>query len=304
MKKIKVGIVGYGNLGKALEELLYNDGRFALVCIFSKRDIIAKKTRVDKQENLHKYKNKIDILFLCGGSSSTLRKDCENALTNFCTIDAFDIHKEINSHIKKADKIAKQNSRVAFCSFGWDPGIFSYMRVLFAALNKKTYTSWGIGISQGHSEAIRKINGVYDAIQYTIPDKKIIKKIKNGKEINALSLHTRKCFVVCNKNNREEIKNKIINMPHYFKGYKTIVKFVSTKAIKQIKNLSHKGEVFTGGGEFGFYLKTQSNPHLTANIMIAFGELLYLFYKEKKFGAYSVLDIPMAKLIKNTQNYL
>lgn len=303
MKKICVGILGYGNLGRAVEEIVLNDDRFKLICIFSHRNIKAKQSFVDSVDNLSNYKNKIDILFLCGGSSSTLVKDAKVALKLFNIIDAFDTHKKINTYIKCCDVIAKQNSKIAFCSFGWDPGLFSLMRVLFNSLDKKVYTTWGKGVSQGHGEAVRKIPNVIDAIQYTIPNKRMILKIKNGKFVKG-NIHRRLCYVVAKKIYQKEIKQKILNMPNYFVGYKTDVKFISEDEIKKHKKLYHGGEVFTLGNEFNFSLRTNSNPNLTAKIMVAYSLVEYDFRKKNMFGAYSILDISIGKLIKNSRCYL
>lgn len=305
MKKIKVGIVGYGNLGKAVEELVAKDERFELVCVFSKRDVLGKYAYVENIGNLKKYNGKIDVVFLCAGSSSNLMEQASECLQYFCTVDAFDTHKKIKKHINDCNKTAKANGKVAFCSLGWDPGLFSLMRVLFNALGGNAYTTWGKGVSQGHSEAVRKLDNVKDAIQYTIPNQKIIKKLKCGQNVdNLLGLHTRECFVVADREYQEEIKNKIINMPNYFKGYKTTVKFVNEHEIVKHKKLYHAGEVFTHGGELKFKLKTESNPKITASVMITYSIVLYNYYKNKKYGAYSILDIPMADLLKNSKVFL
>lgn len=302
MKKIRIGIVGYGNLGKAVEELIFNDERFELVCIFSRRNIVAKYAQVEKTENISKFKNKIDLVFLCGGSSSSLMSDAKNCLKYFCTIDAFDTHKKIGNHIKECKKIAKENKKVAFCSFGWDPGLFSLIRVLFNSLGEKTYTTWGEGVSQGHSEAIRRIKNVKDAVQYTIPNNEIVKKIKCGQNVDNLQeLHLRKCYVVAKNEFHEQIKMKIINMPNYFKGFETEVEFVNEGEILKYKKLYHAGEVFTNGEKYGFYLKTDSNPKTTASVMISYSVVLYNYYKKQKYGAFSILDIPIGELLKESK---
>ena len=303
MKKIKFGIVGYGNLGKAVEELLSVDLRFELICVFSSRDITARFCAAEKIENLEAYKGKIDLLFLCGGSSSTLTETAKKAVENFNVIDAYDTHKKIKKYIKDMNILAKNNKKVAFCCFGWDPGLFSLMRVLFIALDQQVFTSWGKGISQGHSEAVRNIENVEDAVQYTIPIKKVVSAIKKGQEASP-SLHKRKCLIVAKKQHQKVIKNLVINMPHYFKDYKTKVKFVNKKTLQKHKKLFHKGEVFTKGANFGFYLKTNSNPHLTAKIMIIYAVALNKFYLNKNFGAYSILDIPFSYLINNFDAYI
>ncbi|MBE7082487.1 MAG: diaminopimelate dehydrogenase [Clostridiales bacterium] len=294
MQKIRVGIVGYGNLGKAVEDLVLQDNRFDLVCIFSKRNIKSVNAKTDFYENLHKYKNKIDILFLCGGSSSNLFEQALDCLKNFNTIDAFDTHKKIAQHIKNCNKAALQNNTIAFCCFGWDPGLFSLMRVLFKSLNKQTFTTWGKGVSQGHTEAIKNIKGVTDALQFTIPNQKQIRQIKCGKSVKNLNLHSRLCYVVADKNMQKYIANKIVNMPHYFKGYNTKVVFVNNSKLLKLKTFCHQGQVFTPKNELCFSLKTKSNPHITASVMLCYASLVKKFKKQQNFGAYSILDIPLS----------
>lgn len=306
MKKIRVGILGYGNLGKSVEKIVHNDKHFKLVAIFSKRNIKGKYATVDFPSNIEKYKNKIDILFLCGGSSSNLMEQAQKSLKYFNCIDAFDTHKKIPEHIKMCNILAKQNNKVAFCSFGWDPGLFSLMRTLFNFLGETTFSSWGKGVSQGHSEALKCIKGVKDAIQYTIPNKKLIDNIKNGKVLqleDEKELHTRECFVVAEPKERQNIVKQILNMPNYFKGYHTKINFIDEDKMKKHKKLYHSGEVFTVGNELSFRLNIESNPDFTAKILVMYSKILYNYYSAKKFGAYSILDIPFSYMF-NTIKYL
>ncbi len=307
MKKIKVGILGYGNLGKSIEELVLNDSNFELVAVFSKRVVKAKIKNVEFINKIEDYKNKIDIMFLCGGSSSNLMEQAKQSLCYFNCIDAFDTHKLIPKHLNVCDDLAKQNKKVAFCSFGWDPGLFSLMRVLFNAFGNKTYTVWGKGVSQGHSEAIRCIKGVKDAVQYTIPNQKLVDKLKSGKLKNLdneKELHVRECFIVAEQKDRAEIFNKVVNMPNYFLGYNTKVNFVDAKKLQKHKCLFHAGEVFDVGGEMSFKLNLKSNPIFTAKVLVAYAKVLFEFYQNKKFGAYSILDVPFSYLIKNAKSYI
>lgn len=306
MKKIKVGILGYGNLGKSIEEVVHNDNHFKLIAIFSKRNITAKYAKVDFSANIEKYKNKIDIMFLCGGSSSNLMEQAKSSLKYFNCIDAFDTHKKIHTHLKDCNILAKQNQKVAFCSFGWDPGLFSLMRTLFNFLDETTFTSWGKGVSQGHSEAIKCIKGVKDAVQYTIPNTKLIEQIKQGKVLHLQdekSLHMRECFVVAEPKDRAEICKQIINMPNYFKDYNTKITFIDEAKMQKHKQMYHAGEVFTSGGKLSFKLKIDSNPNFTARVLVAYSKVLFKFYTAKKYGAYSILDIPFSYMI-NTIKYL
>ena len=308
--KINVGILGFGNLGKAVAHELINDARFNLVAVFTHRKSLTNEeqnkvnnVKLENINNIGKYKRKIKIMFLCGGSSSTLQKDARLALKYFNTIDAFDTHAKIKKYIKSCDKLAKTNKKVAFCSIGWDPGLFSGMRVLFNSLDEKTYTIWGKGVSQGHSEAIRRIEGVKDAVQYTVPNKGLINKLKLG-ELTDGKLHKRECLVVADKKDQKRIENEIKNMPNYFLGYNTKVSFVSQDEILQHKALFHRGEVFTLGNNFNFSLKTNSNPSLTSKIMLSYAIAMLEYIKNKRYGAYSILDIPFAQLLKNSDRFI
>lgn len=306
MKKIRIGILGYGNLGKSIEEIVHNDKHFKLVAVFSKRNIKAKYAKVDFASNIEKYKDKIDIMFLCGGSSSNLMEQATKALQFFNCIDAFDTHKKIPEHIKNCNLFARKYNKVAFCSFGWDPGLFSLMRTLFNFLDKTTFTIWGKGVSQGHSEAIKCIKGVKDAIEYTVPNAKLVEQIKSGKVTclkDEKALHTRECFIVAEPKDRPQIANKVINMPNYFKGYNTKITFIDDVKMHKHRKMFHAGEVFTSGGELSFKLKIDSNPNFTAKVLVEYSKVLYNYFTAKKFGAYSILDIPFSHML-NTIKYL
>lgn len=308
MNKIRVGIFGYGNLGKAVEELIINDERFELVCIFSRRMIKSKhNNRTDFVGNAPSYKEKIDIMFLCGGSSSDLMPQSRECLKNFNCIDAFDTHAQIDEHITSCNELALANNKVAFCSFGWDPGLFSLMRILFNALGLKTYTAWGKGVSQGHTEAIKCLKWVSDAVQYTLPNKTLIKRIKKSNlsaNPSTKDLHFRQCYVCADKKYYSQIKEQIVTMPNYFAGNKTKVNFITSKQMQKHKQMAHAGEVFCEGDAINFKIKTKSNPHFTAQIMLAYAIALKRFINEQKYGAYSILDIPLKSLLENSKEYL
>ena len=303
MNKIKVGIVGYGNLGKALEKLLFFDKRFKLVKIFSRRRIEAKYVSVDDYQNIEKYAKKIDIMFLAGGSYSNLREQAERCIKNFCTIDAFDTHQKIDEHITTLNQLASKNFKTALCSLGWDPGLFSLYRVLTKSIEGNQISCWGKGVSQGHSEALRRLPEVIDAVQYTVPNTQKINALKSGKSLDLSGLHIRECFVYSNGNDKA-VDDKIKSIPYYFKGQKVIINHVDKKNILRKKKLYHAGEVFSIGSEMQFKIKTKSNPEFTAKIMIAFAPVLYEFWTDKKFGAYSILDIPIGKLLENSKELI
>ncbi len=305
MKKLTVAIVGYGNLGKALEEVLLNDNRYHLTHIFSRRNITA-KVPVAPLSTLQEYKGKFDLLFLCGGSKTDIENHALTYCKDFNTIDSFDNHNHIEIYTKNLDKRCKQYKHTSICCCGWDPGIFSLMRLLFDSIEGNSYTFWGKGVSQGHSQAVRKIADVKDCIQYTLPNKTIVKNIKKGIAPchNTKSYHTRLCYVVAAKN-KTCIKNDIITMPDYFEGYKTKVKFVSPKTLQKHKKMYHAGTVMTLGNTLNFSLQTPSNPTLTAKIMSSFGIALYNLYMSKQYGTFSVLDIaPKYLSICNYKNFL
>lgn len=307
MKKIRVGIIGYGNLGKSIEQIVANDDSFKLVAVFSKRLVKSNHTVADFPSNIGKYKNKIDVMFLCGGSSSNLMEQAKEALNYFCCIDAFDTHKNIPIHLKNCDTLAKENKKVAFCSFGWDPGLFSLMRVLFTSLGNPTYTAWGKGVSQGHSEAIRCIKGVKDATQYTVPNIKIIEQLKSGKLQrleNDKNLHLRECYIVAEPENRPGIIKKVIEMPNYFLGYQTKIRFIDEYKMQKHKNLFHAGEVFTVGNEMNFKLSLKSNPDFTAKVLVVYSKVLFKYYLSEQYGTYTILDIPFSHLLKNSEKLI
>lgn len=296
--KIRVGIVGYGNLGKSVEKRILEDKRFKLICIFSRRNVRSVfNTKVEKYENILNYLEKIDIMIMCGGSKTDLWQMIEVS-KHFHTIDSFDNHNKIPKYLEDMKSNNKKNKKCSICCCGWDPGLFSLMRTLFCAVDNNSYTFWGKGVSQGHSQAIRKINGVVDAVQYTIPNKTIIKNINKGLPVlpNFKTYHIRECLVVAN-GNRKEIEAEIKNMPDYFKGYKTRVKFITEKKMAKHKELFHGGMVLTNNNKMRFELKLKSNPDFTAQIIVAYLIALNKLISDQRFGAFSVLDIPFSYLI-------
>lgn len=308
MAKIKVGIVGYGNLGKGVECAVKGSKDHELVCIFSKRSGLTSPfgSKFDLTDNLEKYAKKIDILFLCGGSYSDIEKIGPRAIANFNTVDSFDTHAKLEKYITDLDKLAKKSEKIAVSACGWDPGLFSLMRLLFNSISAKDTPAnafWGKGVSQGHSDAIRRIEGVKNAIQYTVPNPKEVKKCET--EINYVpkgeDKHFRECYVVLEEGaDANKIKNEIINMPNYFKGYKTTVKFVSEEKLKKMQEkLYHRGEVVKCypcaekyKTQVKFTLDLESNPCFTADVMLTCSNAIVNFKKDKKYGAYSIFDIP------------
>ena len=295
MQKLKVGVVGYGNLGKQVAKQLKTNEQFELVAVFSRRKILG----CEAYEKISSYKEKIDLMFLCVGSQTDLESTAHKLIKYFNTIDCYDNHNRIKAYIEKQNTLAKQNNKVALCAFGWDPGLFSLMRALFDSLNLNYTTFWGKGLSQGHTQAVKNIANVIDAIQFTIPNKKAIKKIKNGEAVNnGFDLHKRVCYVVCKKEYQNEIKNQIVSMPDYFNGYKTIVKFVSLAKLNKLKSFAHTGEVLTLGEEAKFELKLKSNPAFTANVLVSYASYIAKLVSKQEYGAFTILDLPLNMVLK------
>lgn len=308
MDKIRVGIVGYGNLGKSVEKNLKKAKDIELISIFTRRDIkeIKSKNHVENIKNLLEWKDKIDVMFLCGGSSNDLPKQAPVILKDFNTVDSFDTHARIPEYLDTLNKIAKQNKKVGIISAGWDPGVFSIQRLLAEAIlpNGETNTFWGPGVSQGHSEAIRKIDGVEDAVQYTIPNEQALKKSREKEKLlTTKEKHLRECYVVAKEGaDKIKIEKEIKNMPYYFSEYETEIFFLDKKEMKKHKKMPHGGYVIRNGrtGEnrhlIEYKLKLESNPDFTAGIMLAFARANYKLQQEKQYGAKTVFDIPLYML--------
>lgn len=300
MKKIRIGIVGYGNLGKSVEEKLQNDERFKLVCIFSRRSVSSVlKTPCDKFENIANYKRKIDIMCLCSGSKTDIEQQAFLVSKHFHTIDTFDNHAHIKYYHHLLDEANKKNNRCSIISCGWDPGLFSLMRVLTKAIEHNCETFWGKGVSQGHSQALRALLGVDDAIEYTLPVRKALKEAQKGHELNEKSKHQRLCFVAIKKGvNKRALCQEIRSMPDYFEGYKTIIKFCSAKKIEKLKtHMYHCGCVLSPNNQMRFELNLKSNPEFTAKVMVAYCIALNKLIEEKAYGAKTILDIPLSYLL-------
>ena len=310
---IKVGIVGYGNLGKGACLALEKSIDMECVGIFTRREpksitpiINVPVYHVDELDN---FANEIDVLLLCGGSATDLPQTTAKLLEKFNTVDSFDTHANVPAYFDSLEKVAKQNGTLAGISIGWDPGVFSIARMLFGAVlpDGNDYTFWGKGVSQGHSDAIRRIKGVVNAIQYTIPNKDAIDKVRKGlnPQFTAREKHFRECFVaVSDDADKGEIERAIKEMPNYFADYDTIVNFVSEQEVldKQ-KNLSHGGFVFRSGKTsqensqlLELSLKLDSNPEFTGSVLTAYARAVARLNKEGKSGVVTVFDVPLKYL--------
>lgn len=307
--KIRVGIVGYGNLGKGVELALTYNSDFVLKGIFTRRDASLVKTnsKVIHISKIMDYKDKIDVLILCGGSANDLPEQCPNLASCFNTVDSYDNHCKIPEYFKKVDKAAKSSNKVSLISAGWDPGLFSLNRLLGQSIlpNGSGYTFWGKGISQGHSNAIRKIKGVKNAIQYTIPLEEAMKKVRSGDNPNleAIEKHKRICYVVpYDFKDVARIEKEIKSIPNYFEGYDTTVHFITEEELeKNHSNMPHGGFVIhTDKNEnnhkqkIEFSLSLENNPEFTSSVLVAFARGVYRMSQEGKSGAFSVFDIPLS----------
>lgn len=310
---MKIGIVGYGNLGKGVEYAVLQNPDIQLEAIFTRRDPktlkINSKAKVESVSSIKNWKDKLDVLIICGGSATDLPIQTPQYATDFNVVDSFDTHAKIPEHFSNVDKIAKENNHVALISVGWDPGMFSLNRLYANAIlpNGKDYTFWGKGVSQGHSDAIRRIKGVKDAKQYTIPVKEALEAVKSGKQPNLTTRekHTRECFVVLEDGaDPKFVENAIKTMPNYFDEYDTTVHFISEDELKKNHSgIPHGGFVFRSGTTANgnehlieYNLKLDSNPEFTAGVLVAYARAAYRLFKEKQFGCKTVFDVPPAYL--------
>lgn len=308
--KIKIGIIGYGNLGKALEEEILKNHKFKLIAIFSRRNIKSTyNSVVEPFENYIQYKNKIDIMLLCGSSKSDIFYQSQIISKHFDTINTFDTHSKIKSLHHALDDICKKSKTRSIICCGWDPGIFSVFRGLCLALSKENpITFWGKGISMGHSDAIRSVDGVIDGIEFTIPNKEIVQAALSGKNVDKTAMHIRDCYVVANSSHNK-ISYNIKNIPNYFMGQTTNVTFVSgEKLLKLKRNLSHKGYVISAfkigkhKNKITLNVSMQSNPAFTARIMATYITAILNLKQKKESGAFSPLDIPISYLFAKSDN--
>lgn len=296
---MKIGIVGYGNLGRAAEINAKNLG-YEITGIFSRRNVTSPfGTKVFGFKNFGSFDTETDIMLLCGGSKTNLREQSRIVAKRFNTADTFDTHAEIAEHIKELDDIQQKRRGVSITAAGWDPGIFSVARVAFCAfLFEEPYTIWGRGASQGHGEAVRSISGVKNAVQYTVPKDGIADMILSGKRPPHApeSLHTREVYVVKEDGaDEKEIENKIKNTEYYFKGYETSVRFIDEKEFEKNHNsLAHGGRVIatSDGAKLDFSIALQSNPDFTAKILLTYARAAVKMNKDGVIGGLSVLDVP------------
>ena len=311
---IRVAIAGYGNLGRGVENALKITNDMELVCIFTRRSSkelnIKTNVPIVSEQDIEQWKDKIDIVFLCGGSAKDLPIQGPKYAAIFNTVDSFDTHAKALEYSQIMEQATKIGNTIAMTSIGWDPGLFSNIRLMIQSILPKAnvYTFWGKGVSQGHSDAIRRIKGVVDARQYTVPIESVKQKILSREMLGATSkqMHERHCFVVIEQGaNKEEIEKEIKSMPDYFEGYHTIVNFVSYDELQQYHmKLAHGGCV-VGVGETSqgtqqmveYKLNLDSNPEFTASVLVAYGRATYRMWKNGERGYKNFSDVPPKYLI-------
>ena len=312
---IRVAILGYGNLGKGMECAVKQNDDMELVAVFTRRDPATVKTLTDVKvynvDQLLSMQDKIDVLVLCGGSATDLPKQTAEYAKYFNVVDSFDTHAKIPEHFAQVDAAAKEGGKVAMISVGWDPGMFSLNRLYANAIltNGKDYTFWGKGVSQGHSDAIRRIDGVKDGKQYTIPVEAALEAVRNGEnpELTTRQKHTRECFVVAEEGaDLARIENEIKTMPNYFDEYDTTVHFITEEELKRDHSgIPHGGFVIRSGKTgwndenshvIEYSLKLDSNPEFTSSVIAAYARAAYRMSQEGQKGCKTVFDVAPAYL--------
>ncbi|MFM1654834.1 diaminopimelate dehydrogenase [Brevibacillus sp. B_LB10_24] len=307
--QIRVGIVGYGNLGKGVAAAIEQNADMQLVAVFSRRSpdslgIDKPGVKVLDIASAEEYQNEIDVMVLCGGSATDLPEQGPYFARMFNTVDSYDTHAKIPEYYKSVDKAAQANGKTSIISVGWDPGLFSINRLMAEAIlaEGENYTFWGNGVSQGHSDAVRRVEGVKAGVQYTIPIEQAVERVRNGENpvLTTAEKHRRVCYIVAEEGyDQAQIEKAIKTMPNYFADYETEVHFVTQEDLQRDHSqLPHGGFVIRGGKTgagskqiIEFSLKLESNPEFTASVLVAYVRAAYRLNKEGQTGAKTVLDI-------------
>ncbi|QKY68275.1 diaminopimelate dehydrogenase [Lentibacillus sp. CBA3610] len=308
-QNIKLGIVGYGNLGKGAAKAIKETADLELVAVFTRRDpqtldlddSSVKAVHIDKASD---YQNDIDVMLLCGGSATDLPEQTPHFASMFNTVDSYDTHAKIPEFYQSVNEAATKHNTTAVISVGWDPGLFSINRVMGEAIlpNGGNYSFWGKGLSQGHSDAVRRVEGVKSGVQYTIPSEEAIEKVRNGlnPELTKADKHRRVCYIVAEEGaDKAAIENEIKTMPNYFADYDTEVNFISEEDLERDHSKApHGGFVIQSGNTghdnkqiYEFSLTLDSNPEFTASVLVAYARAAYRLSQEKQYGAKTVYDI-------------
>ncbi len=329
MVDIKTGIVGYGNLGKGTQAAVTQNPDIELVGIFTRRDPEDLEveedgdnfdvTSVDRAEE---YTSKIDVMLLCGGSATDLPVQGPKFASMFNTVDSYDNHEEIPRYHEEMNRIAEEHGTLSAISIGWDPGLFSMNRLIARSIlpEGRDYTFWGRGVSQGHSDAIRQIDGVKDAVQYTIPIEKTLELVRKGEnesgdqDLLPSDRHKRVCYVVAEDGEKDRIEEEIKTMPNYFKGYDTEVNFVTQEELnREHSEMPHGGSVIRVGKTgpdrekkqvYEFSLDLECNPEFTASVLVSYARAVHRLSEEGMTGAKTAFDIPLSYLSPNSDDEL
>lgn len=309
--KIRIGLVGYGNIGKGVELALEEFPDMEGIAVFTRRnpEDLDSKLKAISLDHILDYQEDLDVLILCGGSATDLPGQGPALAKHFSTIDSYDNHNQIPEYFETMDQSAKAGKNISIISVGWDPGLFSLNRAVFESILPagETYTFWGKGLSQGHSDAIRRIDGVKFGVQYTIPVETALEEVRSGSNptLSTREKHKRVCYVVAEAGSDQNlIEETIKTMPDYFEPYDTTVHFIDEKTFKEEhQKMPHGGFVIrtatsaTGNKQKAeFQLELESNAEFTSSILVAYARAAYKFKKDGKFGALSVLDVPPAYL--------
>lgn len=323
MGKIRIGIVGYGNIGRGVEQSIKRNDDMELKAVFTRRDPASVKIQTEGAEVKHfddmeAMKDDIDVMILCGGSATDLPVIGPKVAASFNTIDSFDTHAKIPEYFANVDKAAKEGKNVSIISVGWDPGMFSLNRLYAESIlvQGSTYTFWGKGVSQGHSDAIRRIEGVKNGIQYTVPIEAAVDQVRSGSEpeLTTRQKHLRECYVVAEEGaDKSAIEEAIKTMPNYFDEYDTTVTFITEEELKENHSKMPHGGFVIRTGETGcegnkhvieYSLKLDSNPEFTGSVLVAYARAAHRLSKKGESGARSVFDIAPAMLSQMTSEEL
>ena len=317
---IRIGICGYGNLARGVESAVKHNEDMELVAVFTRRNpgdvkIATKTASVHKMEDIEKFKDKIDVMVLCGGSATDLPVQTPELAKMFNVVDSFDNHSKIYDHFQNVEEAARNARKIAIISTGWDPGMFSLNRLIMESILPmgNDYTFWGKGVSQGHSDAIRRIEGVVDARQYTVPVEEALRSVRNAEnpELTTRQKHTRECYVVVeDPSMNERVEKEIKEMPNYFADYDTTVNFISLDELKKNHNAIPHGGFVIRTGKTGvnldtnhvieYSLKLESNPEFTGSVLTAYARAAYNLNKRHECGCRTVFDIAPRDLSNKT----
>jgi len=315
MEKIRIGIVGYGNLGRGVELALKQNPDMELVTVFTRRDpdtikLLTENIQATHMDDILAYKDKIDVMILCGGSAADLPTQSPQIAAHFNIVDSFDTHAKIPEHYANVNTAASSGGKIGIISVGWDPGLFSLNRLYADAMlpQGETFTFWGPGLSQGHSDAIRRVKGVVNGVQYTVPVEKAVDNARfgQGSDLTTRDKHLRECYVVAEPEaDQEAIRKTIKTMPDYFADYETTVTFISAEELAtNHSKMPHGGFVIRNGQTASntnkqvieYSLKLESNPEFTSAVLVCYGRAAYRLHQSGQTGARTVFDIAPALL--------